>query len=116
MGASTLSPLQKKQYKEIVGMFEKSNIINIEDADYIRLSEILSIFSALGYIRKFNIDGGNAFEKVGNFKDFDAWHKDRMREEKKLSFREWRIAIVSAVIGAIIGLLPWLKELINRGA
>ena len=46
----------------------------------------------------------------------EVWHKDRMREEKKLSFREWRIAIVSAVIGAIIGLLPWLKELINRGA
>ena len=44
--------------------------------------------------------------KIGEFKDFDAWHKDRVREERQLSRREWHIAIFSAAIGAFIGLLP----------
>ena len=32
------------------------------------------------------------------------------KEQRKLSYREWKIAIVSAVIGAIIGLIPTIIQ------
>lgn len=32
------------------------------------------------------------------------------KEKKKLSRREWRIAIVSAIIGAVIGLIPTIVQ------
>lgn len=39
--------------------------------------------------------------------------KKHEKEERKLSRREWRIAIISAIIGALVGLIPsiiqWLR-------
>lgn len=32
------------------------------------------------------------------------------KEQKKLSHREWKIAIISAIIGAIIGLIPSIVQ------
>jgi hypothetical protein len=112
MGASTLSKLQMEQYKEIVKRFADKRSINLNDVDAVRMAETLAILCHLGYIRKIDINGGNMFTKIGEFKDFDAWHKDRVREERQLSRREWRIAIVSAAIGAFIGLLPTIIPLI----
>ena len=106
MGVSTLSKLQMEQYKEIVRLFADKRSINLNDVDAVRMAETLAILCHLGYIRKINIDGGNMFMKIGEFKDFDAWHKDRVREERQLSRREWKIAIISAAVGALIGLLP----------
>lgn len=121
MGASTLSKLQMAQYKEIVNLFDAKTNITLDTKDAIRMKETLAILEMLGYIRKIEIPGGVIFIKLGNFSDFDAWHKDRVREEKSLSHREWRIAIVSVVVGAVIGLMPfvidtvipWLKELLK---
>lgn len=36
------------------------------------------------------------------------------KEQKKLSRREWKIAIISAVIGALIGLLPTIIQCIQK--
>ena len=108
MGASTLSKLQMEQYKEIVKLFADKQSINLNDVDAVRMAETLAILCHLGYIRKINIDGGNMFMKIGEFKDFDAWHKDRVREERQLSRREWRIAIISALVGGFVGLIPFV--------
>ena len=106
MGATTLSKLQMEQYQEIVKAYGIERMISMGDEDYARLKETLSILTALEYIRPIEIDGAHMFAKLGDFKDFDRWHADRVREEKKLSRREWCIATVSAAIGAFIGLLP----------
>ncbi len=34
------------------------------------------------------------------------------KEQKKLSHREWKIAIISAAVGAIIGLIPTIIQLL----
>ena len=115
MGASTLSKLQKAQYKEIVKLFGAQNSITLDDVTAIRMKETLGILELLGYIHKVEVSGGVIFIKCGNFADFDAWHKDKVREERQLSRREWYIAIAGAAIGAFIGLLPtivpWLISL-----
>lgn len=106
MGASTLSKLQMEQYQEIVSRFGSDWSITLEEKDAVRMKETLAILELLGYIQRIDVFGGVIFQKIGDFKDFDAWHKDRIREERQLTRREWRIAIVSAAIGAFIGLLP----------
>ena len=105
MGKLTLSKLQMKQYHEIKERFATEKRIGISDDEWVRLRDVLILLELKGYIRELEVANTNAFERIGNFEDFEAWHKDRVREERKLSRREWKIAIVSAIIGAVIGLI-----------
>lgn len=113
MGKLTLSKLQMQQYIEIKEAFEAGKIIGFPDDEQVRLGDVLSLLEVKGYIRKLEVANTNAFERIGNFKDFEAWHKDRVCEERKLSRREWKIAIVSAIIGAVIGLIPTIISCIQ---
>lgn len=117
MGNMTLSKLQKKQYQEIVNTFGTKNFANFSRKDYIRLKETLGILQVLGYIESSDIDNTYAFEKIGEFSDFDKWHKDKLREERKMSIREWKIAIISALIGLIpfiiTTVIPWVISLVK---
>ena len=117
MGASTLSDLQMEQYKEIVKAYGDERFLSLDDESYARLKETLSILTALEYIRPIEMNGMHSFVKLGNFKDFDRWHDDRVREEKKLSRREWRIAIFGALVGlipfVISTVIPWITMLLK---
>ena len=119
MGRVTLSKLQYKQYKEIKNKFSESEgMIYLSDDDNIRLQEVLALLELKGYLRAFQIDGTNAYRRMANFDSFEAWHKDRQREEQKLSAREWKIGIVGALIGLIpyivSDVIPWVAEIIKN--
>ena len=45
-------------------------------------------------------------------KSYFALKEQYEKEQKKLSQREWRIAIISAVLGALVGLLPTIIPII----
>jgi hypothetical protein len=104
MGQMTLSKLQTEQYKEIVEKFKKENPICLGREDCVRLGDVLTLLQKQGYIETLKIDNCYAFQKLVDFSHFDAWHKDREDEERKLNTREWKIGI----IGALIGLIPFL--------
>lgn len=115
MGKLAFSPLQKKQYQEIKKLFAESDgYINLSDEDNVRLNDVLLILAAKGYIYPMNVDGANMYSKEADFQYFEEWHKDQEREEKKLSVREWKIAIVSALIGLIpfiiTKVIPWMRN------
>lgn len=115
MGKLSFSPLQKKQYQEIKKLFaESGSYINLSDDDNVRLNDVLLILAAKGYICPMNVDGANMYSKEADFQHFEEWHKDQEREEKKLSVREWKIAIVSALIGLIpfiiTTVIPWMRD------
>lgn len=111
MGNLTFSKLQKKQYNEIKNRFsETEGMIYLSDEDDIRMKEVLVFLEIKGYIRSFEIDGIKAYRRMSDFKSFDDWHKDQEREERKMSAREWKIAIVSAVVGAAVGLIPFFAS------
>lgn len=98
MGKETLSKLQMEHYKELKSAFTESGtgIIGIPDEEFVRLKDVIFLPETLGYIQSIDISGTNAFQKIGNFDDFETWHKDREQEERKLSVREWKIAICLA--------------------
>ena len=106
----TLSKLQEQQYAEIKEIFKDQTLVDISDEDDIRMRSVLQLLEEQGYIQDMKINGGNVYRKMGNFSDFETWHKDQKREERKLNRREWRIAIVSAIIGAAIGLIPTIIQ------
>lgn len=115
MGKLTFSPLQKKQYQEIKKLFADSDgYINLSDEDHVRLNDVLLILAAKGYVCPMNVDGANIYSREADFQHFEEWHKDLEREEKKLSAREWKIAIVSALIGLIpfiiTTVIPWMRN------
>ena len=93
---------------------ESDGYINLSDEDHVRLNDVLLILAAKGYICPMNVDGANIYSKEADFQHFEEWHKDLEREEKKLSAREWKIAIVSALIGLIpfiiTTVIPWMRN------
>lgn len=117
IGTTTLSKLQKKHYEEIVKMFSSTNVIMLSDKEYIRLRDIIDILSTLGYVCICELTSQYAIKQIGDFSDFDKWHEDRKREERKLSSREWKIGIVAAGIGLIpfiiTTVIPWIISLLS---
>ena len=57
------------------------------------------------YYLSLTVDGQNYFTNK----------KDAKKAERKLSRREWRIAVISAIIGGMVGLIPWIYTLIGGG-
>ena len=119
MGDNTFSKLQKKQYKEIKEKFSESKgIIQLSDEDNIRLREVLMFLELKGYICSLDINGTNAYRRMSNFDSFEEWHKDQMREERKISAREWKIGIIGALIGLIpfiaTTVIPWIVSLFQQ--
>lgn len=47
--------------------------------------------------------------------NYAANKKAAKKAERKLSQREWRIAIISAILGGLVGLIPWICTLIGGG-
>lgn len=57
------------------------------------------------YYLSLTVDGKNYFTNK----------KAAKKAERKLSRREWRIAVISAIIGGMVGLIPWICTLIGGG-
>lgn len=57
------------------------------------------------YYLSLTVDGHNYFTNK----------KAAKKAERKLSRREWRIAVISAIIGSMVGLIPWICTLIGGG-
>lgn len=109
----TLSKFQLVQYREIVKRFSDNKTMMLNETDYVRLKEVLLYLQIIGYIEYVDIDNTYMFRRIGDFSDFEKWHKEKVREERKFSLREWKIAIISALIGGIVGLIPTVINLIK---
>lgn len=96
----------KKQFKEVKALFGDNKHISIDPSDSIRLQDIFSLMIERKYVTKRCYDNKIHYQLNVPLVDFENWFKAEEKKEKKLSRREWKIAITSAVIGAIIGLIP----------
>lgn len=103
--AVTLSSREKKQWEEIKTLAQNNDCLCLDDADAIRMKRVLDLLQEQGYIKNLDVDGTNMFLVLGNLHDFDDWLTDQEKQSKLLNLREWAIAIISALIGAVIGRL-----------
>lgn len=77
------------------------------------MSDVLDLLCKREVLHDVNADGANMYYCIGSFDAFNSWLSDQEKKVKKLSRREWKIAIVSAVVGALIGLIPTIISVLG---
>lgn len=95
----------KKQYEKLKTLLDEDDL-ELSDEDALRCQDALQLMELRDYVRDLEVDGANLYLKMAEWDGFEDWLDEMIKESKRLSRREWKIAIVSAVIGAAIGLIP----------
>lgn len=96
----------KKQYEKLKAIIGDEDSFDLSDEDALRCQDALSLLVERGYLYNVKADGANLYLKEAELDGFGDWLDEMIKESKRMSRREWMIAIVSAVIGAAIGLIP----------
>ena len=100
-------PLSKDEMKSISEIKEKlSSQPYFSGPEQQRYKEMISLMEERGVIQRVNSWGRTLYTVVGDMDVFEQWVKAENKKAKKLSRREWGIAITAAVIGALVGLVP----------
>lgn len=106
MNRFPLTKRERAQLKEIEEAFAVSDKISVPSDEVARCNDMIQLLIDTGYIEKIDVNNVNAYKRLGMWDDFYKWLDDQEQKVKRLSRREWIIAIVSAIIGAVIGLVP----------
>ena len=93
----------KKQLDVIKKKFGDDRDLQLSDSDALRYQDILD----------FKVDGANLYRKLEDFDGFEDWLNGEIKDAKRITRREWSIGIVCAVIGAAIGLIPYILTLFS---
>ena len=102
-----------KQFKNIKESFDDSNCIELTEEAYLKYQDILLLLEQRGYIHNVNADNKVLYYKKVSFGDFEVWLKAQIKENKRMKRRDWIVAIVSTLTGALIGLIPTFINLFN---
>lgn len=100
-----------KQFKKVKKLWGTKDDMFFADEDVLRYRDVLQLMESRGYVRDMQIDNCNFYCKMAEWDGFEDWLKEEIKESKRMSRREWRIAVVSAAIGAAIGLIPYVVSL-----
>lgn len=98
----------KKQLKAIKKLLSNERDLLLNDADALRYQDILHLLEERGYLHDFKADGVNWYRKMKDFDGFEDWLNDEIRDAKRATRRELAIGIICAIIGATIGLIPYI--------
>lgn len=101
----------KKQLKAIKKLLGDERDLHLTDADALRYQDILYLLEERGYLHDFKVDGANLYRKMEDFDGFEDWLNEEIKDANRATRREWTIGIVCAVIGAAIGLIPYIVTL-----
>lgn len=104
----------KKQLKGIRKLLGDGRDLHLSDADALRYQDILYLLEERGYLYDFQVDGANLYRKMEDFDGFEDWLNEEIKEAKRATRREWAIGIICAIIGAAIGLIPYIVTLFSR--
>ena len=100
-----------KQYKAVKSLLGNNRDLRLSDEDALRYQDVLQLLQMRGYILDLEVDNVNWYRQMADWDGFEDWLKDEIKESKRMGRREWRIAIISAVIGAAVGLIPYIVSL-----
>ena len=114
-------PLSKREIRILKEIETKFNanpnnlyIVN-NSGEFAAHKEIMELLEQSGFVKEnsVRVQGENnvvklkqSYTLLTDFSEVNSWIKDQNAKAKRLSRREGIIAIVSAIIGALIGLIP----------
>ena len=106
-------PLSKEEMKTLSDLKSKlSSSPFFSDKELQLYKDALSLMEEEGLVQVRDSFGRRAYVIVSDVDVFDKWVKDQNKKAKKLSRREWRVAVTAAIVGAVIGyLLSLIKVL-----
>ena len=94
----------KKQYEKLRDILGDKDTLELSYEDDLRCQDALSL------LKSRILDASTLCEKryikAAEWDGFEDWLNEMIKESNRMSRREWTIAIVSAAIGAAIGLIP----------
>ncbi len=93
----------KKQYKEFKKAFNGKNRAQFSNEDDIRFKELILFFSCHQVLQYIDVNGGGICILNLPWDEVDKLFYSTLKEKKKLNKREWQIAIVSSILGAVAG-------------
>lgn len=103
----------KKQFKEVKLLFGGQKHISIEPSVSVKYQDIFNLMLERKCLMKQKYDNKIHYQIIHPLEDFEKWFNSEIKKENKLNHREWRIAIVSAIIGAVVGLISYIVSLIQ---
>lgn len=103
----------KKQYNELKALWGTEKSRNLSDEEALRYQDVLELLQERRYIMNLRVDGANLYTKRAEWDGFQDWLEQQIKTSRSLSRREWLIAIVSTAIGAILGLIPSVINLLK---
>ena len=101
----------RKQLKAVKELLGNQRDLKLSDEDALRYQDVLLLLEDRGYIHDFNVDGVNWYRIRVDLNGFEDWLNEEIKESKRITRREWIIGIVCAVIGATIGLIPFVVSI-----
>ena len=96
----------KKQYEKLKAIIGDEDSFDLSDEDALRCQDALSLLKSRNYILDASTLCEKRYIKAAEWDGFEDWLNEMIKESNRMSRREWTIAIVSAAIGAAIGLIP----------
>ncbi len=96
----------KKQYEKLKNLMGDEEAFDLSDEDALRCQDALSLLKSRNYIQDASTLCEKRYIKAAEWDGFEDWLNEMIKESNRMSRREWTIAIVSAAIGAAIGLIP----------
>ena len=108
-----LSKREWKLYRELKAL-ALSGDLEFDSRLCHKYEEWLILLVEHGVLHEIRACGVNIYSLEIPFDDFEDWIKDQDKKAKRLKKREWVIAIVSAIVGALIGLIPTFYTLLTQ--
>ena len=100
-------PLSKDEMKTLFEVKEKlASSPFFSDKERQLYHDALSLMVEEGLVQRRDSFGRIAYIVVGDMAVFDHWVSAHNKKARKLTRRDWRIAITAAVAGALVGLIP----------
>ena len=104
----------KKQFEKLKMTIDEDSNLKLTDEEVLRYQDILKLLEERGYIHNMNVDGINWYRKIVEWDGFGEWLNEQIKESQKVTRREWIIGIGGAIIGALIGLIPTVIQILSK--
>lgn len=103
----------KKQYEKLKGILGDKDTLELSYEDDLRCQDALSLLKGRNYILDASTLCEKRYIKAAEWDGFGDWLNGAIKASNQLKRREWIIGIVCAVVGAAIGLIPYIVTLVG---